>query len=606
MIRRKPAVALPDDPIYGLTWSIGKEFGGLTNVLLHRNDVFSKLGRRRIDILTLASNFDTRVVRLRLWKQGYIGKRVRLRNVWEEMSSASDAALLKRYGRTGPERPAILLPYQGKKQAKRLTEDGEELQVDTFRSDGTLLLSDRRDMEKEGVLGGREVTLLTRKGVPVARWRDLHDFYFAWFDHVTGPGHAFLVNDSHHVAKFLHKYRRANVTTVQALHNSHLDRDAPDAFGRLSGGKIAIVKNLRSFDLVAPLTIRQAAELAEADFAGANMTPVPNSRPMKAQVLRHDRDPNDGIMLARFGYQKRIDHAISAFTLAHAAGSAARLRVYGDGDAREDLQEQIDEAGGNGYVKLMGFRSDASAQFATASFSVLSSRFEGMPLVLIEAMAAGCIPVAYDIRYGPGDIITDGVDGFLVPAGDVKALAEAVAHVSSLPEAELAALRANAQRRAADFSDEAVTRAWVQALLEAKGRKTEVRLPSFAPRVDEAVFDGDVLRLKGALLDCEDVAGGAVALSWSARRSPVYGRVPAAEIAAADGAVGFEAALPLPRLALAAGGTLDFHVEVETAHGFARRRAAATPAATAQREGFELYATVQENLSMKVRGTEPA
>lgn len=603
MFKRKPAVALPADPVYGLTWSIGKEFGGLTNVLLHRNDVFSRLGRRRIDILTLAPNFDTRIVRLRLMKQGYIGKGVRLRNLWEEVGSASDAALVKRYGarRGDLEPPAILLPRDGKKkQAKRYSEGGVELQVDTFRSDGTRLLSDRKDMDEEGTLGGRELTLFTRKGAVVNRWTRAADFYFAWFDQVVGSGHAYLVNDSHFVGKFLHRYRRENVTTVQVLHNSHLDRDAPDAFGKLSGGKIAIVKNLRSFDMVAPLTVRQAGELAEADFAGANMTPIPNSRPTKTQAVRHDRDPGDGIMLARFGHQKRVDHAISALTLAHGEGSRARLRIFGDGDSRNVLQQQIDDAQANSYVELMGFRSDASAQFATASFSVLSSRFEGMPLVLIESMAAGCIPVAYDIRYGPGDIITDGVDGFLVPAGDVKALADAVARVSSLPETELVRLRANARKRAADFSDEAVTKAWVEALVAAKARKTAVRLPAFTPVVEEAFVEEDVLRLRGSLRDCKNVEDRSAALSWSARRVPVYGRVSVAERPGADGAIGFEVEWPLSRSWNAVGDILDFHVEIETPRGFAKRRVVAADAVGRKTDDFELYITVEGNLSLKV------
>ncbi|MEU5157011.1 glycosyltransferase [Glycomyces sp. NPDC021274] len=602
MFKRKPAIALPDDPIYGLTWSVGKEFGGLTNVLLHRNAVFSSLGRRRIDILTLAPNFDTRAAKLRLWKQGYIGKGVRLRNLWEEIASTSDAALVRRYGKRGGslERPAILLPYKGKKQAKRMSPEGAELQVDTFRSNGTLLVSDRKDADEEGVVGGREITLFTRKGEVVARWTRAADFYFAWLDHVIGKEHAYLVNDSHFVAKFLHRYRRENVTTVQVLHNSHLDRDAPDAFGRLSGGKIAIIKNLRSFDMVAPLTPRQAGELAEADLAGANMTPIPNSRPVKTQPIRHDRDPNDGIMLARFGYQKRIDHAITALTLAHAAGSEARLRIFGDGDSRPDLQGRIDKAEAGDYVKLMGFQPDASAQFATASFSVLSSRFEGMPLVLIEAMAAGCIPVAYDIRYGPSDIITDGVDGFVVPAGDVKALADAVARVSSLPEATLAELRRNAQKRASDFSDEAVTKAWIEALVAAKARKTPVRLPSFKPLVEEAFVKEDVLHVKGTLRDCVNVEDASVALSWSARRVPVYGRVPVTERPGADGALEFEAAWPIARSREAEGDILDFHIEIETPRGFAKRRVAAADTVALKTSSIELYSTVEGNMSAKV------
>ena len=51
---------------------------------------------------------------------------------------------------------------------------------------------------------------------------------------------------------------------------------------------------------------------------------------------------------------------------------------------------------------------------------LLTSRMEGLPLVLLEAMSVGCIPIAYDMPYGPADIIVDGVNGYLVEAGDIE------------------------------------------------------------------------------------------------------------------------------------------------------------------------------------------
>ena len=65
---------------------------------------------------------------------------------------------------------------------------------------------------------------------------------------------------------------------------------------------------------------------------------------------------------------------------------------------------------------LARVRPDARRELATASFLLLTSRSEGSPLVLVEAMAAGCLPIAYDVRYGPSDLIRNGRNGFLVRA----------------------------------------------------------------------------------------------------------------------------------------------------------------------------------------------
>lgn len=67
-------------------------------------------------------------------------------------------------------------------------------------------------------------------------------------------------------------------------------------------------------------------------------------------------------------------------------------------------------------------------------------------------MAAGCIPISYDISYGPPDIITHGVDGFLVPDGNVEALGNTIAYVSQMPEAQLKRMRKAAIQRSQDFS----------------------------------------------------------------------------------------------------------------------------------------------------------
>src|SRR5699024_11936079 len=100
---------------------------------------------------------------------------------------------------------------------------------------------------------------------------------------------------------------------------------------------------------------------------------------------------------------------------ARLAGTGATADIYGVADeSQESLQTLIQGLNTADSIALRGYDPRARQRFEDSSFTLLTSEYEGQGLVLLESMAAGCIPIAYDIKYGPADIITDGVDGFLV------------------------------------------------------------------------------------------------------------------------------------------------------------------------------------------------
>lgn len=103
-----------------------------------------------------------------------------------------------------------------------------------------------------------------------------------------------------------------------------------------------------------------------------------------------------------------------------------RLILLGDGPERSHLESLIASLGLEDCVRLEGEVTNPLAYFARANAFVLSSNFEGMPNVLIEAMMAGCTPVATDCPTGPSEVITNGKNGYLVPVGDPEALAAGI------------------------------------------------------------------------------------------------------------------------------------------------------------------------------------
>lgn len=102
-----------------------------------------------------------------------------------------------------------------------------------------------------------------------------------------------------------------------------------------------------------------------------------------------------------------------------------RLAIAGAGPQQAELQQQIEQLGLNGVVRLLGNRSDVAELLAECDVFVLSSIAEGMPVTLLEAMAAGLPVVATDVG-GIASMVQDGVTGTLVPAGDPHALARAL------------------------------------------------------------------------------------------------------------------------------------------------------------------------------------
>ena len=127
------------------------------------------------------------------------------------------------------------------------------------------------------------------------------------------------------------------------------------------------------------------------------------------------------------GTGKGFDLLIEAFALIADSWPTARLVIWGEGDERG--RARTDPAPSIGLDERVGFPGNTTHpedELLSATVFVLSSRKEGLPMVLIEAMAMGRAVVACDCDHGPRDIIRDGVDGVLVPPEDAGALAGAI------------------------------------------------------------------------------------------------------------------------------------------------------------------------------------
>jgi glycosyltransferase involved in cell wall biosynthesis len=134
-------------------------------------------------------------------------------------------------------------------------------------------------------------------------------------------------------------------------------------------------------------------------------------------------------------HQKGFDLLIEAFAIIASQNEQLRLAIAGEGPDLQllrDLAARLDLAQ---RVSFLGPIKNLSAVMRKADVFVLSSRYEGFPNVLLEALASGVPVVSTDCPSGPREILGDGSLGLLVPCGSAKALAEAVMRVIS--DAEL-------------------------------------------------------------------------------------------------------------------------------------------------------------------------
>ena len=149
------------------------------------------------------------------------------------------------------------------------------------------------------------------------------------------------------------------------------------------------------------------------------------------------------LALGRIEEQKRFDLLLEAFAIFHREHPEWSLRIRGKGSREHALREHCASLGLGSAVEILPPTADVQTEYQEAAMYAMSSRFEGFPMTLIEAMAHGVPCVSFDCPNGPSEVIADGEDGFIVPLFDVSALAE---RFSRLADDE--ALRVDFGRRA--------------------------------------------------------------------------------------------------------------------------------------------------------------
>lgn len=168
------------------------------------------------------------------------------------------------------------------------------------------------------------------------------------------------------------------------------------------------------------------------------------------------------IAVGRLDYQKGFDRLIQAWEIVYKSGKYNdwRLDIFGQGEWKEMLQGMIDERGLNSSAFINKPTKNIGKEYAESAMLVMSSNYEGFPMVMIEAMACGLPVVAFDFKCGPKDIISDGENGLIIRNGDIEALAEGMMRLMEDTE-NRKRMSLNARKIVDTYSEKAVMDKWI-------------------------------------------------------------------------------------------------------------------------------------------------
>ena len=224
-----------------------------------------------------------------------------------------------------------------------------------------------------------------------------------------------------------------------------------------------IIENHDKLDKIITLTKRQHQDLISS-IPLEKLSVIPHS--IEIRDFDNVNERKNFVVLSRLAKSKQIDHIFRAFQQVVIENSDIILDVYGDGEEEEDLKSLAKELNLENNVIFHGKTQIPLKVFQQATCSIVASKFEGFALTIEESLANGCPVVSYNLKYGPSDMIQDGVNGFLVEEGNIKSLADKLKLIASN---EISFDEKSVQASMNDFTHDKFIENWMQLFTESIG-----------------------------------------------------------------------------------------------------------------------------------------
>ena len=252
----------------------------------------------------------------------------------------------------------------------------------------------------------------------------------------------------------LSRYGAKDVLKIGQLHHDHcFERKYVRAFKHG-------YKNLDILALLTPQLVDEAAAIMKGHNDHTELIYMPNFLDYYPEPPSDDRREKTVIAVGRVTEVKRFDLLVEQFIHMHARVPDWKLKLIGDGEDLPKLRETVEKNHAD-YIELTGQMDNAlvEQEMCRASVFAMSSQSEGLPFVLLEAQSCALPIVAYDVRVGPGFVVHDGVDGYLIPEGNRAQYEDKLAALMNAPE-DRARMGCQARQNSEEFSRERVAEKW--------------------------------------------------------------------------------------------------------------------------------------------------
>jgi glycosyltransferase involved in cell wall biosynthesis len=216
------------------------------------------------------------------------------------------------------------------------------------------------------------------------------------------------------------------VTKILTMHSNHLN--PPYRFGAaVKASSMEVLDNLKCCHALVVLTKAQHRDLEQEYGYNPKIKVIGNPLTNFIDLGEVIRDPNLAVIVSRFDALKGIPRIVNNFKRVVELVPAARLEIWGAGADEQEIHDAISESGLASSVTVKGYSPNPSQQFRRARMSLAASEHEGFGLSFMESLSVGTPVISFRTNYGPEEIITHGIDGFVVDTDE-----QFVQHVSKL------------------------------------------------------------------------------------------------------------------------------------------------------------------------------